>query len=67
MPKLSSVQARVVRTLELAEEPLSAYSLDCSLATLDALARTGTVQCVNPGALGCGFSPRTVLKWEPLP
>ena len=64
MSKLSPVQARVVRTLELAEEPLSAYSLDCSLATLEALARTGRVECVNYGALGSSFSPRTALKWE---
>ena len=67
MPKLSPVQARVVRTLELAEEPLCAYDLDCSLATLQALARTGRVQCVNRGALGSGFSPRTVLTWEAYP
>ncbi len=64
MSKLSPVQARVVRTLELAKEPQCAFDLDCSLATLEALARTGRVRCANPGALGSQWWPRTELEWE---
>ena len=63
MSKLTAAQQDVLRAVAAAGEPVCAYKLHTPLATLQALQRLGRVYCTNAGALGSGFSPRTVLKW----
>lgn len=62
MTKLTLTQARVFKHMP-AGQWLSAYDLQASMATLNALHKKGFIRRRGVGTLGSSYSPRTTLEY----
>lgn len=61
--KLSKTQSDVLSKMEKGKS-YSAYQLQCSITTLDALCMKGLVRHINVGKLGSMFCPRTGREYQ---
>ena len=63
--KLSSPQKKVMKRF-VEHRWLSAYELQASMATLNALVSMGLLERRGVGSLGSTFSPRTTVEYRRL-